>query len=81
MRDADILKQLGGIGVLRTAAKLGSDTRFASFTDVLHYLERQLVKLPGELQLANSRELAASKIRAVSDFIASLRNEGVPELF
>jgi uncharacterized protein len=32
-RDADILEQLGAIGITRTLAKLGSDTRFETFTE------------------------------------------------
>jgi len=32
LRDADILEQLGAIGVLRTVCKVGRDTRFPDFT-------------------------------------------------
>ena len=33
LRDADILEQLGAIGILRVAAKIGRDTRYAVFGD------------------------------------------------
>ena len=33
LRDADILEQLGAIGILRVVAKVGRDTRYPTFTD------------------------------------------------
>ena len=33
LRDADILEQLGAIGILRVVAKIGRDTRYPTFTD------------------------------------------------
>ena len=81
VRDADILEQLGAIGVLRTAAKLGSDTRFHLFSDVQRYLERQLATLPEKLRLEASRRLAVEKINSLSPFLSALRAEAVPELY
>ena len=34
LRDADILEQLGAIGIMRAASKVGRDTRYARFSDM-----------------------------------------------
>jgi uncharacterized protein len=65
LRDADILEQLGAIGILRTAAKLGSDTRFHRFSDVRSSLERALDTLPAKIHLEATRALAAPRIAAL----------------
>lgn len=75
VRDADILEQLGSIAVLRTAAKLGSDTRFTAFGDVAIYLERQLRSLPGMLLLETSRALALPRAEALENFLAAYQAE------
>ena len=75
VRDADILEQLGAVAVFRTAAKLGSDTRFASFEDVAQHLEGRLRVLPDQLVLATSRALAATRIRSLRDFLAAYKDE------
>lgn len=80
LRDADILEQLGAVAVLRTASKLGSDTRFHLFTDALDALERALATLPPQLRLPASRELAESRIQALGAFVAALRAEAGTEL-
>ncbi len=46
LRDADILEQLGAIGTLRAVAKVGRDTRYATFTDVVKTLRKSLDTLP-----------------------------------
>jgi uncharacterized protein len=75
-RDADILEQLGAIGIARTLAKLGSDTRFHTFTDALHALKKQFETLPTKLHLETSKALAAPKIELMRNFIQSLESEG-----
>ena len=80
VRDADVLEQLGAIGILRTAAKLGSDTRFITFSDVERYLERQLEILPCQLRLKTSQDLAGAKVATLRHFLSALRKEAVPEL-
>lgn len=75
-RDADILEQLGAIGITRTLAKLGSDTRFLTFTDALHALKKQLKTLPTKLHLETSKALAAPKLKIMHAFIESLESEG-----
>jgi uncharacterized protein len=75
-RDADILEQLGAIGITRTLSKLGSDTRFNTFTDALNALKKQLETLPAKLQLETSKALAAPKLKTMQAFIESLESEG-----
>jgi uncharacterized protein len=75
-RDADILEQLGAIGITRTLAKLGSDTRFHTFTDARDALKKQLETLPAKLHLEASKALASSKLGIMQAFIDSLESEG-----
>jgi uncharacterized protein len=75
LRDADILEQLGAVGALRALVKVGRDSRFATYSDVLPVLERALETLPGKLRLESSRELAESRIRVLRDLLAALREE------
>lgn len=75
LRDADILEQLGAIAVLRTASKLGSDTRFLLFRDAQVSLQRALDTLPSQLRLPASRDLATSRIDALRVFLAALEQE------
>jgi uncharacterized protein len=75
-RDADILEQLGAIGITRTLAKLGSDSRFHTFTDALNVLKKHLQTLPAELHLEASKALAHPKLQIMQAFINSLEQEG-----
>jgi uncharacterized protein len=80
-RDADILEQLGAIGITRTLAKLGSDTRFLTFTHALHALKKQLETLPAKLHLEASKDLATPRVELMRSFIQSLESEGGPHLY
>jgi len=80
-RDADILEQLGAIGITRTLAKLGSDTRFCTFTEALHALKKQLATLPDQLRLETSKALATPRKKIMQSFIDSLETEGGKNLF
>jgi uncharacterized protein len=80
-RDADILEQLGAIGITRTLAKLGSDTRFCTFTEALHALKKHLATLPDQLRLDSSKTLATPRIQTMQSFIDSLEAEGGKNLF
>jgi uncharacterized protein len=80
LRDADILEQLGAIGILRTAAKLGSDTRFHTFAHVHNSLDRVLNTLPAQIHLDATRQLAAPRIAALRAFLTALDAEAVPYL-
>ncbi len=80
VRDADILEQLGAIGILRTASKLGSDDRFRLFADAEKSLRRALAELPGSIRLDATRRLAQPRIAALEAFLAALENEAQGEL-
>ena len=80
-RDADILEQLGAVGITRTLAKLGSDTRFHTFTDALNTLKKQLETLPSKLQLESSKALATPRIATLKHFIEALETEAGPNLY
>jgi uncharacterized protein len=75
VRDADILEQLGATGILRTAGKLGRDTRFRIFPDVLRVLQRNLDTLPGLLRLPESRWLAEPRVAALRSFLEAATRE------
>jgi uncharacterized protein len=75
LRDADILEQLGAVGILRTVSKVGRDTRFHSFSDALAALERSLASLPAQLRLATSRQLAEPRIALLRAFLDGARAE------
>jgi uncharacterized protein len=75
LRDADILEQLGAIGALRAFVKVGRDTRYTTYSNVVPVLERALDGLPGKLRLPQSRELAKARIRALSDLLSAIHEE------
>jgi len=75
LRDADILEQLGAVGALRALVKVGNDTRYRTFSDVLPVLRNAVEHLPGKLRLVQSNALAASRVRILSDLLASIKNE------
>ena len=81
LRDADILEQLGAMGILRTVSKVGRDTRFPRFSDAVAILRRNLEELPGQLRLESSRRLAEPRIRLLRDFLAAVEDESGPNLF
>ena len=75
LRDADILEQLGVIGLLRTASKIGIDNRFHLFADVERSLRRALAELPGRLRLPAARELAEPRRAVLTSLLAALKDE------
>lgn len=75
LRDADILEQLGAIGILRTVAKVGSDTRFHTFTDARNTLRRALDELPPRILLRATRTIAAPRIAILHTFLEMLDTE------
>ena len=76
LRDADILEQLGAVGILRNVCKIGRDTRFAVFPDVLRLLQKNLETLPAQLRLAGSRQLAEPRIQVLKTFLEAASAEG-----
>jgi uncharacterized protein len=75
LRDADILEQLGAMGALRAIVKVGRDTRYRSYSDVIPVLERALDLLPGKLSLARSKDLAIGRVAALQQLLAAIRVE------
>ncbi len=75
LRDADILEQLGAVGILRAVAKVGRDTRFQTFTQAVAGLRRAVSELPGKLRTATARELAEPKVRVLREFLAAVETE------
>jgi uncharacterized protein len=77
LRDADILEQLGAVGILRTVSKVGRDTRFVCFEDALLLLRRNAGQLPVQLQLDSARQLAKDRVRILQDFLRAAETEGL----
>jgi uncharacterized protein len=75
LRDADILEQLGAIGALRAFVKVGRDTRFRRYSDVVPVLERAVDGLPAQLRLARSRELAAKRVQSLRELLSAIQDE------
>ena len=81
LRDADILEQLGAIGILRVVAKVGRDTRYPTFTDAVGTLHKALADLPGKLHLDNAKALAQPKIGLLESFLRAMDNEAHNALY
>jgi uncharacterized protein len=75
LRDADILEQLGAVGILRTVSKVGRDTRFVRFDDALKVLRRNCDTLPGILKLEQSRQLARPRVDLLQTFLVAAQAE------
>lgn len=75
LRDADILEQLGAIGALRALVKIGRDTRYATFSDVLPVLCRAAERLPARLRLPSAQLLAQERVRILKLLIAAIELE------
>jgi uncharacterized protein len=75
LRDADILEQLGAIGALRALVKVGRDTRFATFSEVIPVLERAIEFLPPKLRLPKSKALASARVETLRALLTAIRRE------
>jgi uncharacterized protein len=81
LRDADILEQLGSIGILRVVAKVGRDTRYRTFTDAAVTLRKSLADLPPKLRLESARAIAGPRISLLEVFLRELDEEATDDLF
>jgi uncharacterized protein len=81
LRDADILEQLGAVGALRAIVKVGRDTRYATYSDIIPVLERALANLPGQLRLPRSKKLAEARVQVLTSFLEAVRSESGELLF
>jgi uncharacterized protein len=75
LRDADILEQLGAIGILRIVAKVGRDTRYPTFTDAVATLRGNLARLPGLLRIETAKTLAQPRVEMLEAFLHQLETE------
>jgi uncharacterized protein len=75
LRDADILEQLGAIGLLRAMVKVGRDTRYPSFSSVLPVLLSAVESLPGQTRLPASNVMARSRAEVLRSFLAAIERE------
>ena len=75
LRDADILEQLGAIGALRAFVKVGRDTRYDRFSDVLPVLKTAVEYLPVRLHLRSAQLLAAGRVEFLRSLIAAVEAE------
>jgi uncharacterized protein len=75
VRDADILEQLGAIGALRILVKVGRDTRYLSYSDVLPVLRGSVEQLPGKLRLVQSKRLAGERVANLRALLAAIERE------
>jgi uncharacterized protein len=75
LRDADILEQMGAIGVLRAVAKIGRDSRFPTFSSVVPVLRRAVEVLPGKLRTKSAQQLAVARVEALRLLLAAIEVE------
>lgn len=80
LRDADILDQLGAVGILRTVSKVGRDTRYATFSAAVPGLRKALESLPSLLRLESAKALAMPRVRVLEEFLAAVDAEAGSEL-
>lgn len=81
LRDADILEQLGAIGLLRALTKVGRDTRYPTFSAVLPAMRRAVDGLPSKLHTPSARLLAAPRVLVLNTFLAAVEHEAGELLF
>jgi uncharacterized protein len=75
LRDADILEQLGAVGALRAIAKIGRDSRYATFSSVTPVLRRALEVLPGKLRTKRAKELVVARAELLKRFLTAIEGE------
>ena len=79
MRDADILEQLGAVGILRNVSKVGRDTRFHRHGAAVALLRRSAQELPAKLRLPQSRKEAESRLHVMEVFLQGAEAEAQGE--
>ncbi len=75
LRDADILEQLGAIGLLRATIKVGRDTRYPGFTSILPVLRYAVEYLAFQTRLRPSQEMAKSRAETLRSILAAIEQE------
>ena len=74
LHDADLLEQLGAIGLLRTISKVGRDSRYATFADLLPVLQRAN-SLIDQLHTLAARRAAEPRLALLQHFLTALQVE------
>lgn len=77
MHDADILEQLGAIGILRAVSKVGRDTRYPTHAGAVNVLRRNVETLPQQLQLPEALQIAAARLAVLNTFLAAIEMEAM----
>lgn len=75
LRDADILEQLGAVGLLRAVVKVGRDTRYPSFSSILPVLHHAANHLPAQVRLIPARRMAEFRAEMLRSFLSALEQE------
>jgi uncharacterized protein len=75
LREADILEQLGAVGILRTVSKVGRDTRYPTHAEGLRTLQRNAKELPQLLTLPLARQLARPRVALMTAFLEAANAE------
>lgn len=75
LRDADILEQLGAIGILRAVVKVGRDTRYPTFSSLLPVLGLAVDHLAVQTRLVPARIMAESRVEILRSFLAAVHEE------
>ena len=81
LRDADILEQLGAVGLLRMAAKVGRDTRYPTFSSILPVLSQAVNHLANQPHLAQTKVMAQPRVEMLRSFLAAVKNEAGDQLY
>lgn len=80
LRDADILEQLGAIGLLRAVVKVGRDTRYPTYSEILPVLNHAIDHLPAQTRLGVSKRMAESRAQVLRSFLIALEEEAGEQL-
>jgi uncharacterized protein len=75
IRDADILEQLGAIGVLRAAVKVGRDSRYTNFSSIVPVLRHAVNHLANQTRLTSSKAMAESRAEMLRSFLEAMYDE------
>ncbi|MEM8603245.1 MAG: HD domain-containing protein [Cyanobacteria bacterium P01_H01_bin.121] len=80
IHDADILEQLGAVGVMRQLSKVGRDSRYRTHGPAIAVLRRNLTELFDCLTLATARAASQERLQTLDTFLTALDREtqGVP---
>lgn len=75
LRDADIVEQLGAVGLLRAMVKIGRDTRYPTFSSVLPVLTHAANHLADQARLPGTRIMAQERAETLRSLLLAIQNE------